>query len=135
MSAFPSRPTGGRLGSMPPKSWTIVACAAVAATSVIMTYLITLALGLALTGFGFLVALATISRVSFVGILLAAFALIVGVTVLWSLVPRKVSLDFAGTPIDLSQEVRLREELEAIAQAMGERMPKEVYLIPARTRR
>jgi heat shock protein HtpX len=131
MSASPSRATGARLGSVPPKSWTIVAWAAVAATSVILTYLITLALGLALTGFGFLVALATISRISFIGILLAAFALIVGVTVLWSLVPRKVSLDLAGTPIDLSREVRLREELEAIAHAMGERMPKEVYLIPA----
>lgn len=96
MSASPSRATGARLGSLPPKSWTIVAWAAVAAASVILTYLITLALGLALTGFGFLVALATISRVSFVGILLAAFALIVGVTVLWSLVPRDGFAGFGG---------------------------------------
>ncbi len=131
MSSSASPATNVRFGSLPPKSWTTVAWAAVAAMSVVLTYLIALTLGLALTGFGCLLAIATISRFSFVGILLAAFALIVGVTVLWSLVPRKIAMKVNGAAIELSREGCLREELEAIARTMGERMPSEVYLIPA----
>jgi Zn-dependent protease with chaperone function len=108
-----------------------MAWAAVAAISVVLTYLITLALGLAFTGFGCLLAIATISRLSLIGILLAAFLLIVGVTVLWSLVPRKLKMGVNGVAIELTRERPLREELEAIARAMGERMPSDVYLIPA----
>src|ERR1700722_2718391 len=95
-SQAPSQVKGARLGNLPPKSWTIVAWEAVAAASVILTYLITLALGLALTGFGLVMALASFSRISAMGILVAVFGSIAGVTVLWSLVPRKVSLDLAG---------------------------------------
>jgi heat shock protein HtpX len=131
MSASPSPVTSVRFGNLPPKSWTITAWAAVAAMSVVFTYLITLALGLAFTGFGCLLAIATIPRLSLIGILLAAFALVVGLTVLWSLVPRKLAMKVNGVAIELTRERPLREELEAIARAMGERMPSDVYLIAA----
>src|ERR1700683_2260622 len=126
MSASPSPATSVRFGNLPPKSWTITAlCAAVAAMSVVFTYLITLTLGLAFTGFGCLLAIATISRLSLIGILLAAFALIAGLTVLWSLVPRKLAMGVNGVAIELTRERPLREELEAIARAMGEPMPSD----------
>jgi Zn-dependent protease with chaperone function len=116
---------------LPPKSWSIFAWAAVAASSVVITYLLTLSLGLFFTAFGVMLTVSMLSRdISFGGILLVAFALTVGGTVLWSLIPRKDRSEPEGVPIDLSQEVRLRAELEAIAQTMNERLPSEIYLVP-----
>jgi Zn-dependent protease with chaperone function len=107
----------------------MVAWTAVAAASVVITYLVTLTLGLSFMGFGLLMGAAVFQHFSFLFVLLAAFSLMVGMTVIWSMVPRKETFEPEGVPIDLSLEVRLRAELEAVAHAMGEAMPAEVYLI------
>jgi hypothetical protein len=75
------------------------------------------------TLFGLLLAVSMLSHLSFGGILFAAFALTVGGTVLWSLVPRKDRSEPEGVPIDLSQEVRLRADVVAPVAATGFRPP------------
>ena len=130
MSSSASSAARATASRLPPKSWSIVDWAAVAASSVILTYLITLTLGLFFIATGCLLALSMLThRLSFGGILIDAFAWVVGVTVLWSLVPRKEPFEPDGVVIDLSKEVRLRAELEAIAQTMQEQIPAEVYIV------
>ncbi len=90
MSTSASPVTDARFGSLPHKSWTIAAWATVAAFSVVFTYVFTLALGLVLAGFGLLVTVASLTQLSFLGILLGAAALLLGVTVLWSMIPRRL---------------------------------------------
>jgi heat shock protein HtpX len=68
--------------------------------------------------------------VGFGGVFWALFGAVFGITILWSLVPRRDKFEPPGVPIDLSGQKRLAEELEAIAAALGERMPTEVYFIP-----
>ncbi len=116
-------------GALPPKNWSIVAWAAVAASSVLLSYLMTLALGLVFTGFGILLTLAVAQRVSILGVLMVAFLFMVGLTVLWSLIPRKNEFKPEGILIDLSREDGLRSEIAEIARAMKQPVPSEVYLI------
>ena len=130
MSASASPAIATSTATLPPRDWSVFAWAATAALSVILTYLITLTLGLSFFGFGCLLAIGMVGNgFSFVGILLCAFVLIAGATVLRSLIPRKDAFQPNGILIDLSREVGLRTELEAIARIMGEQMPAEVYLV------
>jgi Zn-dependent protease with chaperone function len=62
-------------------------------------------------------------------LLLSAFGLVAGPTILWSLVPPKDKSEVNGVRIDLAKEKRLAKEIEAIAGALREPMPSEVYLI------
>jgi Zn-dependent protease with chaperone function len=117
-------------GCQPPKSWSMVAWTSIAALSVFSSYLITFLLGMVGLLFGLLLLLAMLKSVSFVGVILAVFTLMIGGTALWSLVPRKIQLEINGVPIELSRETRLRAEIEAAAKALNEKTPDEVYLVP-----
>jgi heat shock protein HtpX len=124
-------PLSGRVGSLPPKSWSMVTWATLAAFSVILTYLITFALGLAGLFFALLLLLGMLKGgLSLIGVLLAVFTLTMGGTVLWSLLPRKIPFETNGVAINLGRETRLRAEVEALATSLNEKMPTEVYLVP-----
>ena len=71
---------------------------------------------------------------SIVGVLLAVFALMMGGTIFWSLVPRKIPFETNGIPIELSRETRLRAEIEALANALNKKYPPRSILFPLRTR-
>src|SRR5215472_13708724 len=117
--------------NIPSKSWSMVSWVSLAALSVVLSYLVTFLLGLAGILFGLMLLLGMLNAgLSFLGVILAAFGLMMGGTVLWSLVPPKIPFETNGVPIDLSRENRLRAEVEALAKALNEKMPDEVYLIP-----
>jgi len=63
--------------------------------------------------------------------LLSAFGLVVGFTILWSLLPRSSPAAPPGVLIDISAEPRLHTEIKAIAEALHEPMPSEIYLVTA----
>jgi Zn-dependent protease with chaperone function len=65
----------------------------------------------------------------FMRLLLSAFGLVAGVTILSSLVPPKDQQEINGVRIDLEKEKRLAKEIETIAEALREPMPSDVYLI------
>jgi len=124
-------PLTKQVGSLPPKSWSMVTWASLAALSVVLSYLITFVLGLASVLFGLLLLLGMLKgSLSLIGVLLAVFTLVIGGTVFWSLLPRKIPFETNGVPIDLSRETRLRAEVDALAKALNEKMPTEVYLVP-----
>ena len=62
-------------------------------------------------------------------LLLSAFGIVVGFTIYWSLLSETGPFDPNGVLIDLSRERRLAAEIKAIADALHEPMPTEVYLI------
>jgi Zn-dependent protease with chaperone function len=110
----------------------MVIWSAAAAAAVVFSYVLTLALGLGLLGIGlFVVAMLAQGNTSALTlqILLGAFGLMAGASVLWALVPRKMRFDAPGAAIDLTREPRLKAEIERIAGALDEPMPTEVYLI------
>ena len=120
------------IGRRPPKSWSTAAWAVVAAFSVVLSYVMTIFLGLACLLFGWMLLLAMLrSGLSFFGVVLDVFTLMVGGTVFWSLIPRRPEFQPNGPRIDLARETRLRAEIEAVAQALQQRAPDEVYLITA----
>jgi len=62
-------------------------------------------------------------------LLFSAFGLVAGGTILWSLVSSNDKHEVKGVRIDLRKEMRLAREIEAVAEALHEPMPSEVYLI------
>ena len=123
--------TGIPVVTRPPRSWSMVTWTSVAALSVVVSYLITFLLGLAATLFGLLLLLGMLrAGLSIFGVIMTAFTLLMGGTVLWSLLPRKLPFQVNGVPVDLSRERRLRAEIEALAKSLAEKMPDEVYLVP-----
>ena len=103
----------------------------IAALSVTVSYLITFLLGMVSFLFGLLLLLGMLKQgPSLVSVMLAVFTIVIGGTVLWSLLPRKVPFETNGIRIDLSRETRLRSEVAAMAKALNEEMPDEVYLVP-----
>src|SRR6266853_1614359 len=48
---------------------------------------------------------------------------------LWSLVPRRDNFEAPGLPLERPSHPRLFAELDSIASALGEPLPREVYLI------
>ena len=63
-------------------------------------------------------------------ILLSIFGLVAGLTILWSLIPRRDKFEPTGIPIDPAREKRLMAEIALIAGSLREAMPRDVYLIP-----
>lgn len=68
--------------------------------------------------------------ISAVGFLLGSMGLIIGCTILWSLVPRRDPFQVSGAEIDLNRQPRLRALIEEIATRIEQPMPDKVYLIP-----
>ena len=115
--------------SLPSKKWSIAAWASAAAVSVILSYLLMLAIALACIGLPILWLLAG-SGMAYSVFLLSVFGLVMGGTILWSLIPRRDKFEPPGVPIDLTRQPRLHAEIAYIAAALGEPLPAEVYLVP-----
>ena len=62
--------------------------------------------------------------------LLAAGGVILGITILWSLIPRRDKLQPPAAALQRSRHPRLFAELDRIAASLDEDMPNEVYLTP-----
>ena len=108
----------------------MVAWSIAGAAAVILCYALALGLSLAclvLAGLAFVILK---TNFNFFALLLGTFGVVVGVTILWSLIPKREKLDLPGVPIDLTGEKRLAAVIQSIASCLNEAMPAEVYLIP-----
>jgi len=117
----------------PPRNWSIVAWGVAGVAAVVLSYLFAVALALACLAIpvvAFDIVMASSGSFLFTALLLSLFGLVVGLTILWSLLPRRENFDPAGVPIDLAKEPRLTDEIRSIASALNEPLPAEVYLIP-----
>jgi len=121
------------LNNLPSRKWSIVGLSSAAMALVVVSYLLAIAVGLACLAlpillFGYL---PINSHYNFVlyRLLFSAFGIVAGGTILWSLVPTSDKHEVKGVRIDLTKEKRLAQEIEAIAEALHERMPSDVYLI------
>jgi Zn-dependent protease with chaperone function len=59
------------------------------------------------------------------------FGIVIAATMLWSLIPRREKFEAPGMLLDRAAHPRLFAELESIANALNEPLPREVYLIGA----
>src|SRR5581483_7647350 len=57
------------------------------------------------------------------------FGIVIAGTMLWSLIPRRDKFAAPGLLLDRSSQPRLFEELDGIAAALKEEIPREVYLV------
>jgi Zn-dependent protease with chaperone function len=117
---------------LPSRKWSIVALGSAGMAAVILSYLF--AIGVALACFALPVVMFVYFPMGSANgivyrLLLSAFGIVAGGTVLWSLIPQKNKVDINGVLIDLKREKRLGNEIEAIAAALDEPMPSEVYLL------
>jgi len=64
-------------------------------------------------------------------LVLFLFGIVIAATMLWSLIPRRDKFSPPGMLLDRSTQPRLFAELERIAAALNETLPREVYLIGA----
>jgi len=111
----------------PPPRRSLASWAALAVVMVIGSYLVTILLAALCVYLPYL--LVTVTTNIQVLILLVCGVVMAG-TMLWSLVPRRDNFVPPGPPLDPARQPRLFSELESIAAALNEPMPREVYLIP-----
>jgi heat shock protein HtpX len=64
-------------------------------------------------------------------LLLFLFGIVIAATMLWSLIPRRDKFEAPGMLLERSTQPRLFRELDGIAAALNEELPREVYLISA----
>ena len=64
-------------------------------------------------------------------LLLFLFGIVIAATMLWSLIPRRDKFSAPGMLLDRSTQPRLFVELDSIAAALNETLPREVYLVGA----
>ena len=64
-------------------------------------------------------------------LLLFLFGIVIAATMIWSLIPRRDKFTAPGMLLDRAAQPRLFAELDAIAAALNENIPGEVYLIGA----
>jgi heat shock protein HtpX len=102
--------------------------AALCLAILVFSYLLTLAIAL----FCLWLPVLLFSSGSFTlgGFVLGCMGLIIGGTIIWSLIPRRDEFKVAGVEIDLALQPRLRALIEEIAARIHQRMPDKVYLIP-----
>jgi heat shock protein HtpX len=122
----------GESNRLPSRRWSIVALSTAGMATVFLSYLLVIVLALACLALPqvllVMVPLGS-GNLLFVRLLLSAFGLAAGLTILASLVPKREALNVSGVAIDLKQEPRLKREIESIAEALGEPMPADVYLL------
>ncbi len=111
-----------------PRRRALGALAALSLGVVVFTYLLTLAI--ALFCLSLPVSLIFGGAFSLGGFLLGGMGLILGGTILWSLVPRRDLFQVVGVEIDLAKQPRLKGLIEEIAARIQQRMPDKVFLIP-----
>jgi heat shock protein HtpX len=117
---------------LPSRKWSILALGTTGMTAVLLSYLIAMAVAVAFLSLPYIIFVIipfTVGNLIFMRLLLSAFGLVAGFTILWSLIPRRAKVEINGVLIDLSKETRLSGHLEEIAAALKEPMPSEVYLI------
>jgi len=100
--------------------------AVLAMLMVIGSYLLILLLA---AGCVYLSWLALIHITNFQTLALFVGGIVVAGAMLWSLVPRRDKFEAPGLPLERPSHPRLFAELDSIASALGEPMPREVYLI------
>jgi heat shock protein HtpX len=122
-----------QLNSLPSRKWSIVALSSAAMALVVVSYLLAIAIALALLSLPYIlfayIPIGSHLNFLFYRLLFSAFGVVAGGTILWSLIPSKEKPEIKGVRIHLSIETRLAQEIEAIANALREPMPSEVYLI------
>jgi heat shock protein HtpX len=94
---------------------------------VVASYLFVLLLAAASVGLPYL--LMTKSGFSLQLVLLFLFGVVIAATMIWSLLPRPDKFKPPGLLLDAATQPRLFAELENIAAALNEPLPREVYLI------
>jgi len=117
---------------LPERQWSIVALGSLGVATVVLSYVLAVALGavcLLLPVFLFVEIPLETSNLIAVRLLLSAFGIVAGGTILWSLAPRRQETEVNGVLIDIGKEKRIASEIESIAAALDEPMPTEVYLI------
>lgn len=122
----------GQAIHLPSRKWSIVALSSASLAIVLVSYLLAVAVALVfilLPVVLFVVVPLGDANFIFARLLLAAFGLAAGLSILWSLLPQKERFDPNGVPINLSKERRLAREIESIAAALREPLPTEVYLL------
>ena len=116
---------------MPGRNWSIVGLGAAGALAVVISYVLFLALAAGCFVLPVLLfSSQMITRSPVAGLLLSAFGFVAGPTIFWSLVPRRDKSEVQGIAVDMSRERPLMAEIEYVATALGEPLPREVYLIP-----
>ncbi len=115
----------------PARNWSMVAWSIAGAAAVVFSYAFAIVLSLAFLGLGALCyGIIWKSGPNFVPIILGSFGIVVGLTILSSLIPRRDKIVLPGVPIDLTSERRLVAEIQSVASCLNEALPAEVYLIP-----
>ena len=114
---------------LPSRNWLIAVLTSAGAAIVISSYLVAIAIAVGVFSLPVLLfqnfdGSALVSR-----LLLSAFGMVAGGTILWSILPRTNQIEVLGIPIDLGQEPRLAAHIQFIATKLKEPMPSEVYLL------
>jgi heat shock protein HtpX len=118
---------------LPSRKWSIAALGSAGMGLVIVSYLLAIVVGVAFVALPILLfgsfSPENASNFLVYRLLLSAFGVVAGLTILWSLVPPSDEQKINGISIDLTTEKRLAKEIEAIAEVLREPMPSVVYLI------
>lgn len=102
--------------------------ALLAITMVVVSYIVIVLLAIACVYLPYLAFTSTEHPPAQLGLLVLG-GIIVGATILWSLVPRREKFEEPGLLLEPSAHPRLFAELHAIATALNEPLPREVYLV------
>ena len=113
--------------ALPPRR-SLAGWAALAVLMVICSYVVTILLAVACVGLPLLlIAYVTTNLQAW---LLLLCGIVLAATILWSLAPRRDNFKPPGPRLEPASQPRLIAELESIAKALNEPLPREVYLIP-----
>lgn len=110
-----------------PKRRSLVILAILGLIIVVFSYLFTFLLGIACLVLPFIAIARGFGGVQTILVLIVG--VIMGVTILWSLIPRREPFNPIGVKIDLSKHPRLASMVRNIAVTLGEQIPGEVYLL------
>jgi Zn-dependent protease with chaperone function len=106
--------------------------ASLAAALLITFYALALAVAVGLVGLGLAVggALLSAGRIHVVGLFFAAAAILGGLIVLWSILPRIDRFEPPGPELSAADFPALFAEIHGLARAAGQAPPVHVYLVP-----
>ena len=102
--------------------------ALLAITMVVVSYIVIVLLAIACVYLPYLAFTSAEHPPAQLGLLVLG-GIVVGATILWSLVPRREKFEAPGLLLEPPAHPRLFEELQAIAAALNEPLPREVYLV------
>ncbi len=102
--------------------------ALLAITMVVVSYIVIVLLAIACVYLPYLAFTSAEHPPAQLGLLVLG-GIIVGATILWSLVPRREKFEAPGLLLEAPAHPRLFAELQAIAAALNEPLPREVYLV------